>query len=154
MKAVLYGKDSASSRLGILYFMDDKNYDNHLKIVETIGTTDYHIVEIDNYDIVFRYIQCYQYDHEKYPWFKFDEERFKEICYQTWRHRRQKKFETLDKEFIIALEKGDEGLLDEIKKKKNELRDVTKTSIVSRENWYTVKEYITKVEENIPDCLK
>lgn len=50
----------------------------------------------------------------------------KEIKKEHLRHERKPLFEQLDKEFMLALEQGDEQKKQEIVQKKQQLRDITK----------------------------
>jgi hypothetical protein len=75
----------------------------------------------------------------------FDIPTCKKMLLSWMRNDREIKFKNLDKEFMIALETGDQEKMEEIKSKKQQLRDITKTELPD-----TIEELI----EFYPDILK
>lgn len=83
-------------------------------------------VIIDNlyYDSEF-FPNAYEFDKE--VGVKLNLEKAKEVQKNKWREARKKRFEKLDLQFMLSLEKGDVELQKTISNKKQELRDITNT---------------------------
>jgi hypothetical protein len=60
---------------------------------------------------------------------KVNIDKAKEVQKNKWRDARKKRFETLDLQFMLALEKGNVEQQKIISNKKQQLRDVTNTSL-------------------------
>ncbi len=67
------------------------------------------------------------YDFDKEVGLKINIEKAKEVQRNKWRDARKKRFEKLDLQFMLALEKGDTELQKIISTKKQELRDLPNT---------------------------
>lgn len=82
-------------------------------------------VIVDNYSIDSYFHDAYEFDKEVGA--KLNIDKAKEVQRNKWREARKKRFEKLDLQFMLALEKGDTELQKIISNKKQELRDITKT---------------------------
>ncbi len=71
----------------------------------------------------------------------------KEIWKNQWRKARKSKLETLDVEFMRAIESGNISDQEEIKAKKQTLRDVTSVDLTSASS-------VEELKAVWPDCLK
>ena len=71
----------------------------------------------------------------------------KEIWKNQWRKARKPKLETLDVEFMRAIESGNISDQEEIKAKKQTLRDVTSVDLTPASN-------VEELKAIWPDCLK
>jgi ribosomal protein L7/L12 len=79
--------------------------------------------------------------------FKLNIEKAKDIHRNHLRYAREAKFKELDAQFMIALESNNNDKIEEIKTKKQELRDITKCDEVE------CATCIEDLKSHWPECL-
>jgi len=119
MKVIIYPQENGE--LAIVYPIDRNNLEENVsKFVPE--KTPYSILDNLNIDSYFR--SAYEYKNGEVF---LNLEKAKDVQKNKWREARKKRFEKLDLQFMLALEKGDSELQKLISNKKQELRDVTNT---------------------------
>lgn len=115
-------KKILNDKISIIFPFKDFTIEETLEKIKTDGE-EYTIV--DNLCIDREFYDAYEFDKEYGA--KLNLEKAKEVQRNKWRDARKKRFEKLDLQFMLALEKGDTELQKIISNKKQELRDITKT---------------------------
>lgn len=115
-------KKILNDKISIIFPFKDFTIEETLEKIKTDGE-EYTIV--DNLCIDREFYDAYEFDKEYGV--KLNLEKAKEVQRNKWRDARKKRFEKLDLQFMLALEKGDTELQKIISNKKQELRDITKT---------------------------
>lgn len=119
MKAIIYQQENGE--LAIVHPFEQNNLEENASNFVP-EKTPYSIVENLNIDRYFR--SAYEYKNGEVV---LNLDKAKEVQKNKWRDARKKRFEKLDLQFMLSLEKGDTELQKTISNKKQELRDLPNT---------------------------
>jgi len=121
MKYIIYSHND--NRLGVIYPINTADVNEIAQSVLPTNT-DYAIVETLN--LVPFFFDAYEYSNKS---IRLNVQKAKNIWKNVWRQKRAEIFERLDIEFMKAVEDGNIQQLQNIKSKKQLLRDVTNTEL-------------------------
>lgn len=121
MKTII--KKELSGLPSVTYPVGNLSIEEGLELFTGDGL-EYVIIDNVEYDSDF-FPNAYEFDKE--VGIKLNIDKAKEVQRNKWRDARKKRFEKLDLQFMLALEKGDTELQKIISTKKQELRDLPNT---------------------------
>jgi hypothetical protein len=149
---IIFETDPETKALGVQFLMNPADYNNHVKMRRQLQGKSYKVIP-DNEGPLLEFLQCYTYDEKQGA--SFHQEVFDEMIREKWRKNRAAKLQTLDTQYIIALERNDTDKIVDIVRQKTILRDITKKDIPKWEPFNSsLREYMLNTAKYIPEELK
>ena len=147
-----FESDPETKALGVQFLMNPADYNNQVKIRSQMQGKSYRVIP-DNEGPLLEFLRCYTYDERQGA--VFHQEIFNDMIREQWRKYRVAKLQSLDTQYIIALERNDTDKIADIVRQKTILRDITKKEIPKWEAFNSsLREYMLNMAKYIPDELK
>lgn len=149
---IIFESDPETKALGVQFLMNPADYNNQVKIRSQMQGKSYRVIP-DNEGPLLEFLRCYTYDERHGA--VFHQEIFNDMIREQWRKYRVAKLQSLDTQYIIALERNDTDKIADIVRQKTILRDITKKEIPKWEAFNSsLREYMLNMAKYIPDELK
>jgi hypothetical protein len=148
---IVFESDPQTKAVGVQFLMNPDEYKNEVMLRFLMQGKSYKVIP-DNDGPLLEFLQCYKFDEKQ--GFVLNQSAFNEHIYKHWRQLRSSKFQVLDTEYIIALERNDADKIADVVQRKTVLRDITTREIPAYNAIEeSLKEYMLRMKSYIPKEL-